>query len=249
MKQFSKFLLPALLFFSTAFPASTARAQKKYDEQKAEITKIKRAPEKYVYAEATCKTLDEAKAVAEEMFYEAINEYVAEQKKAKGKNDFVISDAKAICNEVNMPRGSNMQRVFLYAKKSDIISVNNPVVLSKMKNEEEEAEKSQTAESEQLPAPQTVEFSPAAKKLAAIKTIAEANRTLKQMKASGDVTAYSKFSAVTNANEWYLIVYDAKGNVKAVLTDGEKRYNVATGLVDSFSNYPQHVAFAVKIKK
>ena len=248
MKRYSKLLFPALLLFA-AFHVSTAWAQKKYDEQKAEITKVKRAPEKYVYAEATCKTLEEAKDVAEEMFYEAVNEYVAELKKEKGKNDFVINDAKAIFNEISMPRGSNMQRVFLYAKKSDIIAMKNPVVLSKMNKEEEVTEKSQPSESEPTPAPQTIEFPPAAKQLATIKTIAEANRTLKQMKASGTVIAYSKYSAVTNANEWYLIVYDAKGNVKAILTDGEKRYNVATGFVDSFSNYPQHVAFAVKIKK
>ena len=135
MKRYSKLLFPALLLFA-AFHVSTAWAQKKYDEQKAEITKVKRAPEKYVYAEATCKTLEEAKDVAEEMFYEAVNEYVAELKKEKGKNDFVINDAKAIFNEISMPRGSNMQRVFLYAKKSDIIAMKNPVVLSKMNKEE-----------------------------------------------------------------------------------------------------------------
>ena len=248
MKQFNKFLLPVAILF-TVFTASTAWAQNKYDEQKAEITKIKRAPEKYVFAEATCKTLDEAKDVAEEMFYQAVNEYVADLKKEKGKNDFVISNPKAVFNEINMPRGANMQRVFLYAKKSDIIPVNNPVVLSEMKNEKENAEKPGNSESEQIIATKTVEFPPAAKQLAEIKTIAEANSTLKRMKADGTVIAYSKLSAVTNATEWYLIVYDAKGNVKAVLTDGEQRYNLATGLTDSFSNYPQHVAFAVKIKK
>lgn len=245
MKQFANPLLLAAMTFAFCSPV-IAQSQNAYAEQKAEITNVKRNPDKYVYAEVTCKTLDEAKAAAEEMFYENVNEYVAELKKEKGKNDYVISDAKSISNQVSMPRGSNMHRFFLYAKKSDIISVKNPVVLSSVRTQGEAA--TAVAESSQPEQP-LLEFPSAAKQLAALHDISEANTKLKQMKANGVVTAYSKYAAVTNKEEWYLIVYDAKGTIKAVLTEGAVRYNVATGMVDSLSNYPHHVAFAVKLKK
>lgn len=89
-------------------------AQESYEQEKALITKVKRSPDTYVFAEATCKTEEEAKAVAEDLFYQGVNEYVASEKKMQGVADVVINDAQSLKNSVVMPRGSNMHRVFIY---------------------------------------------------------------------------------------------------------------------------------------
>lgn len=106
-------------------------AQKDYAAEKALITKVKRSPGTYVYAEATCRTEEEAKSIAEEVFLQNINEYVASQKKLRGANNIVVNNQKGLQQTVTMPRGSNMHRVFMYVKKNDIIPADNSVVLSK----------------------------------------------------------------------------------------------------------------------
>lgn len=266
-------------------------AQESYEQEKALITKVKRSPETYVFAEATCKTEEEAKAVAEDLFYQGVNEYVASEKKMQGVSDVVINNAQSLKNSVVMPRGSNMHRVFLYVKKSDILAVKNPVVMSerlKQMNEEEkdrneaaakarqeekdrigqEAEAKVRAEYEAKEQQRLAEelakqkedsiatalarqqeIPEAARKLAEVKTVAELNTALKQLKQSGEVTTYAKYKELTVNNEWYLILYDASGTVKAVLTDGDDRINVMTGQADSLKNYAKHAAIGVKFKK
>lgn len=267
-----------------------AAQEDSYEQEKALITKVKRSPDTYVFAEATCKTEDEAKAVAEDLFYQGVNEYVASEKKMQGVADVVINDAKSLKNSVVMPRGSNMHRVFIYVKKSDILAVKNPVVMSerlKQMNEnekakEEAAAKAQQAETDRISKEAEAkvraeyeakeqqrladelakqkedsivkalarqqELPEAAKKLAELKTVVELNAALKQLKQSGEVTAYAKYKELTVKNEWYLILYDATGAVKAVLTDGDDRMNVRTGATDSLKNYPKHAAIGVKFK-
>ena len=45
------------------------------------------------------------------------------------------------------------------------------------------------------------------------------------------------------------MLYDAQGNVNAVLSDGEERFNVATGQKDELAKYPQNAALGVKFKE
>ncbi len=222
-------------------------AQNDYSKQKDEITKIKRSPDSYVCAEATCKTIEEAQAVAEEMFYQNINEYVASRKKLKGASDIVVNDAKTLKNEITMPRGTNMHRVFLYVKKSDIIGVNNPVVIPVTTAGNETAGETETVPEDNVPVapeiPETV------KELTAAKNVTELGAMLKRMKNNGSVVSYDKYNNLTTKSEWYLVIYDATGAVKAVLTDGAERVNVVTGQSDSVKNYPKHAAIGVKVKK
>lgn len=244
-------------------------AQDDYSKQKTDITKVKRSPDSYVYAEATCKTLEEAQAVAEELFYQNINEYVASQKKLKGAANIVVNDTKSLKNEISMPRGTNMHRVFLYVKKSDIIGATNSMVIPQKTQEEAsgdvkatEPESNATATQNTPDAnatwssgdiiliePQVVNIPEAAKELASVKNVSELNTLLKRMKNNGSVVAYDKYNNLAVKSEWYLVIYDATGMVKAVLTDGAERVNVATGQSDNVKNYPKHAALGVKIKK
>lgn len=127
MKHYAKLVIAlfAILCHTAGF------AQKDYAAEKALITKVKRSPGTYVYAEATCRTEEEAKSIAEDVFLQNINEYVASQKKLRGANNIVVNNQKGLQQTVTMPRGSNMHRVFMYVKKNDIIPADNSVVLSK----------------------------------------------------------------------------------------------------------------------
>lgn len=249
----------AMIMTAFCFALSPSAAQKKEDpnaKEKALITKIKRSPDKYIYAEVTCKTKEEAETLAEEMFYENVNEYVTEVKKLKAANDVVINDAKGLSQAVSMPRGSNMYRAFFYVKKSDIVAMNNPVLLpghqpvaeqdkpQKVKDGKNDAEAGQ----DDAVAVVCPVYPEAAKELAKLKTVKELNAVLKRMKQSGDIVAFAKYNDVGLKSEWYLVLYDATGAVKAVLSDGEARTNVDTGQADSVENYPKHAALCVQFK-
>ena len=127
MKHYAKLVIA---LFAILCPTA-GFAQKDYAAEKALITKVKRSPGTYVYAEATCRTEEEAKSIAEDVFLQNINEYVASQKKLHGANNIVVNNQKGLQQTVTMPRGSNMHRVFMYVKKNDIIPADNSVVLSK----------------------------------------------------------------------------------------------------------------------
>lgn len=127
MKHYAKLVIA---LFAILCPTA-GFAQNDYAAEKALITKVKRSPGTYVYAEATCRTEEEAKSIAEDVFLQNINEYVASQKKLRGANNIVVNNQKGLQQTVTMPRGSNMHRVFMYVKKNDIIPADNSVVLSK----------------------------------------------------------------------------------------------------------------------
>ena len=61
--------------------------------------------------------------------------------------------------------------------------------------------------------------------------------------------AFDKYKNITDKAAWFLVLYDAQGNVNAVLSDGEERFNVATGQKDELAKYPQNAALGVKFKK
>lgn len=88
---------------------------------KKEINEVKRS-NSYIYAEATASTMEEAKAVAEEILYEEVNEWAATKRKFQTKGNFIVNNKSDLWTSYSLPRG-NMFRSFIFVKKSDIISV------------------------------------------------------------------------------------------------------------------------------
>ncbi len=235
---------------------ASLHAQGKYDKEKETITKVKRSPDQYVYAEATCTTPEEALAVAQELFYQNVNEYVAEQRKLRNSLDIVVNDPQTLKSEITMPRGSNMHRCFFYARKKDIIGTKNTLLLTGNAKESgqvagtdgQQTEGEEQAGDTAVASPVRV-FPPAAVQLATLKTVQELNAALKKMKQDGSITSYDKYKNIADKATWYLVLYDAQGNVNAVLSDGDERQNVATGQKDELTNYPRNAALAVKFKE
>uniref|UniRef100_UPI0032996F2D hypothetical protein n=1 Tax=Salmonella enterica TaxID=28901 RepID=UPI0032996F2D len=82
------------------------------------INEVKRS-NSYIYAEATASTMEEAKAVAEEILYEEVNEWAATKRKFQTKGNFIVSNKSDLWTSYSLPRG-NMFRSFIFVKKSDI---------------------------------------------------------------------------------------------------------------------------------
>ncbi len=245
MKQLNKLLLLTCLSIAYA-EHCIGQNNNEYAKEKSIITDVKRNPSKYIYAEATCKTEEEAKAVAEEMFLENINEYVGSVKKLRGADDIVLNDQKGLQQVVTMPRGINMHRVFLYVKKSDIVAMKNPVVLTNS-NSSSEMKVSAVTPIDNSSETQ-INFPKVIQDIAALKSVQQLNQVLRTMKQNGQIAAYDKYNNLNVKSEWYLVVYDANGNIKAVLSDGTKRINVITKIADSEKNYPRHAAIGIKVK-
>ena len=246
MKRYIKKIILVCMVITSLTPCNGQN--KEYDKEKAVITEVKRNPSKYIYAEATCKSEEEAEAVAEEMFLENINEYVNSVKKLRKLGDIVLNDQKGLRQVITMPRGTNMHRVFLYVKKSDVVAMKNPVVLTNTSNSDIESVSTissidgKTSHLD-ISIPQPIQD------IAGLKTLQQLNQYLKTKKQSGQILAYEKYNQLQVKSEWYLVVYDVNGSIKAVLTDGNERINVMTKVSDSEKNYPGHAALGIKVKK
>ena len=61
---------------------------------------------------------------------------------------------------------------------------------------------------------------------------------MEPLKQNGDIANYGKYATAKNPEECYLIIYDAAGNIRALLDKGETiRMNLKTSKPDSVKNY------------
>ncbi len=209
----------------TLLPATQAPAMDT-DAVKAEINKVKKS-NSYIYAESTAPLESDAKEQAESMLYNNVNAWAATQKKLRGSQSFVINNRKDVWSTLSMPRGTNMHRVFLYVKKSDIIAGDNATILS----------------NDRLSVVEEVEKTPVhavVGKIGQCKTFGEAEAMIREASAAGDITHFGRYSAVDDPAPYYLFIYNREYQALAILspTDGDgKRTNMRTGQTDGIENY------------
>ena len=121
------FLTSVVLSAFTLFPLF-AQQNDNTDEIKKQINKIKKNNQ-YIYAESTAPTETDARNYAEEKLYEEVNAWVETQRKLKKSSNLVVNNKKELWTILEMPRGSNMFRSFIYVKKNDILPVENSTVI------------------------------------------------------------------------------------------------------------------------
>lgn len=109
------FLISVVLSAFTLFPLF-AQQNGNTDEIKKQINKIKKNNQ-YIYAESTAPTETDARNYAEEKLYEEINVWVETRRKLKKSSNLVVNNKKELWTILEMPRGSNMFRSFIYVKK------------------------------------------------------------------------------------------------------------------------------------
>lgn len=201
------------------------------DEIKKEINKIKKSS-RYIYAEATSPTEEEAQAIAEEILYDEVNEWAATQRKMRNHANLLVNNKKEYWTCMSMPRGSNMFRYFIYVEKSDIIATDNTTMI---KNE---AQTAQDTEAKSVVQPLKMHSVPdVVKEILTYTEYEEMASKIMEMKDSGRIKSYARYASLSNPDSCYLVIYDRQGKVVAILTPGTERVNVATGNPDGIKNY------------
>ncbi|MGM9778942.1 MAG: hypothetical protein ACI3ZD_11505 [Prevotella sp.] len=192
---------------------------------KKEINMVKRS-NSYIYAEATAPTVEEAKAVAEEILYAEVNEWAATKRKFQTKGNFVVNNKSDLWTSYSLPRG-NMFRSFIYVKKSDIISVDDSEVIGGLSKGVVKLN----------PSKATPSFPDAVLQVYHCTKYSELVETMTRLKNSGMITHYARYASLTKPEMYYLAIYDRRGTILSVLTNGNPRLNVETGKEDGVLNY------------
>lgn len=228
MKMIRMLTAAMLLLVSAAVQADDV------EEAKKQINSIKKSSQ-YIYAEATAATEKEARDLAEEMLYEEINKYAANQKKLRNSPNFVVNNKAELWEAMMLPRG-NMHRAFIYVKKSNILPADNTQVIA---NSNAQAQVSTV-----VPVvPEVV------KEIAACTEYADMAAMVQRKKEQGVLKSYARYAQLANPEACYLAIYNTAGKVVAVLTPGSTRQNVATGQTDGVANYKGCGAIGFEVNK
>lgn len=194
------------------------------EEAKKQINSIKKNSQ-YIYAEATALTAQEARDLAEEMLYDEINKWAANQKKLKDSPNLVINNKNELWASMMLPRG-NMQRAFIYVKKTDILPAANTQVIVNSN-----ATASAQGSTVELIVPDVV------KEIALCTEYSDMASKVELMKRQGKIRSFARYAQLTNPDVCYLAIYNTAGKVVAVLSPGSQRRNVQTGELDGVANY------------
>lgn len=245
-----------ILFLFLCIMTGTANAQQA-EAQKKEINMIKKN-QLYLYTEATLPKKNEALATAMERLRDEVQKWIQEKKKNKEVvQDFVLTNIDQIAGKIELPRG-NMNRAFVYIKKSDLIPSRNTQVIELDNSlqadtpatSEEMPDSSYEVLSISVPAEETEpaeQASDAIKRLLALKKFDEIQPCLLALKKEGKVTDYKKYAALTKPEDYLLIVYNKQAEIEAVLSDGKERFNLRTNAPDGVANYKGRGAIGVKL--
>lgn len=216
----------------TLFPLFAEQGENT-DEIKKQINKIKKSSQ-YIYAESTAPTETDARNYAEDKLYEEVNAWVETQRKLKKSTNLVVNNKKELWTVLEMPRGSNMFRSFIYVKKSDILPVENSTVIA---NTNIPAVEENIKEA--LPE--------AIGKLATYTKYGNMVEEIKKMKENGQIKKYARYASLDNPDACYLIIYNRDGQIEAILTPGKERRNIKTNKPDGVKNYSGCGAIGIEL--
>lgn len=220
----------------------TATAQSDVSMAIKQINAIKLNPD-YISGESTAETEDAAKANARAMLEVNIEEWInSQQKNVADLTGYVAKSGNSIL-EVKTTRG-NRYRVFLYVKKSDIMTFTNTsdiIAAPFQKNNQQTVISSipvdtlsATPDSEQY---KTNVYQPSEqeKKMIAITKFDDVKPFIMQTEGIRD---YGKFADLPATGECYLFVYNKSGGIAAcLLRNGNVYRNVRNGNQDDINNY------------
>ena len=221
-----------------------------------QINDVKRSS-RYLSAEATLETEEDAYKLAEELLTKQISEYVAEQKDLKSAPNVIVKDVAGKAEKMQMNRGT-MVRVFLYVKKSDILAADNTRILVQPANKTplnkseptstvepiaEETDSMSVATIEEKESTPKVQDNVSWQKevmnrIFQSENIAKAQEVLKRLKVEMKIKRYGSPDSCKNAEKCYWIIFEDNGNIITILGTGRnERINYKTMEKDALTNY------------
>ncbi len=233
----------------------TVRAQQN-TEIKQEINRIKKSSF-YLYGETTMPDKEEALQTAIDILQNEAQKWAqAKRKKNEVDSNLILTNIEQVSSKVELPRG-NMYRAFVYVKKADVLISKNAVVMGLKKDTLQEiiSEPKQELKS-------TVEVIDAGRKehenkadtqpevinkLLALQKFDEIKTCVEALKRDGDITDYNKYAALSNPEDYILIIYNRSAEVEAILGTGKERINLKTNQPDGIANYKGRGAIGVRL--
>ena len=250
-------ILPLVLFSQTD------------SEKRIRIGEVQQNYDRYFRGDATEESADRALERALSALQREIDTYADT---AKGM--VVVQSAVADkIGKVEMARGDRF-RAFVYVKKEDaVISVEaNPSLLPTASPLSVSTPPAAAAEpapaavetpssappvaaepapaAVETPAPAPQKAMTALEEIQSVKTLSELRPLLVRRKEIGDVLDYNRYSALTDAAMYYVVLFSREGDIVAVLSPGrEERVNLKTGREENLSQYKGYGAIAVLLSK
>lgn len=239
-----------------------------------EINAIKQQTDKYLYAESTDATLDNALENAKVMLEENVGLWA----KSNGTADIESIVARIASNrkEIKAMRG-NLYRAFVYVSISDLANTEakpevrvaketpsakentttSKPIESKVQNEQKSEEAVtmhiggdviQVTETK-VEEEKTVQLSDYEKKIVGIVDANDIGPFIKKSQQDGYVTNYGKYSNIPSDGECYVFVYTRDLKVAAHLKKlGSSYTNLINGKIDDITNYKGCGAYWFQIK-
>lgn len=235
-----------LMFIFLMIICVTQICAQQADDKKKEINKIKKSS-LYLYEEATMPDKEEAMETALELLQMEVQRWVAEKKKRKEvTSDLIITNVEQLTEALELPRGDNMYRAFVYVKKSDVL-VSKNTMITDMPSQPESSDKLKS--SYEVISASKVEHPEYIQRLLTLKKSVEIIPCLDAMKSEGLVLEYAPYTKLSQHEDYVLIIHNKQGKVEAILSDGVKRVNFRTNLPDGVDNYKGRGAVGVKFNK
>ncbi|MBQ0088079.1 MAG: hypothetical protein KBT27_01955 [Prevotellaceae bacterium] len=231
-----------------------------------EINNIKMQPDKYICAESTCATWEEALDNAQYLLGSEIEMWFKSQNQ-KDVSGYVAKAQKSILGIQSM-RG-NRYRAFLYVKKEDVMpySVQDQLVVVPISGEGTSINKLDNGQTNMTPAPSlatsSMSQSQPQKESQAdiyqptkfeqeILSITDANNIgsfIKRLQSEGKIAEYGKYKDMPPYIDCYLFVYNRDMMIPAHLKKSGQTYiNLKTGKSDQVTNYQGCGAYWFKLK-
>jgi len=227
------------------------------DQRLTRINQIKKSRE-YLYSDITANSQDDATSLAYNQLQQEIISWAANR--ADGKRG-TIPLPKMLNNHIDtiVVRRADMFRVVAYAKKTKLVPLFadwNLVLTDQQDCDEGHHIEQQLSEEQSQQQQQPVDSvanttivnllrnnflgrkGGVIEQLKKARTFFELKEIMEPLKRQGYITDYGKYASAENPEECYLVIYDAAGNIKALLGKGdESRPNLSTGQDDSLTNY------------
>lgn len=206
------------------------------DERTERINVIKKSKD-YLYGEATMPTAEEAAAEA----------YTALQIELKSWASYQTSNLRAYVDSLRpariadtiMTRRADCYRVFAYVRKAVLTPDIKPAqVVEKSKPKDSLVTDSVKQMIRQRLLKKSPQPNRALQLICQARTFFELEGIMVPLKEQGLIKDYGKYATAQQPDQCHLIIYDAAGNIRAVLGKGnQQRENLKTHKADSLSNY------------
>jgi hypothetical protein len=204
----------------------------------------------YLYATGTSTVSEEdATGIARELIRLEIEQWLKEQ----SVDDVAgyIAKSKDCLSQINTRRG-NLYRVFVYVKKTNIMSYKKGenVIVVDLQNTQTQT---QPQMQPQTPTPVAVQpsFVPTAQeqRLLAISTFSELNDYINQGRQSGEIISVGNYKNLPASGTCYVFIHNREGMIPAhIKWQDSNTVNMQTGLADNVSDYKGCGAIWIKIK-